>query len=717
MANNELIDAIKAINDRLRLEQDAEEQMQRLRLSNIEALYKAQVDFLNLAEKEKLEKEQAINLRLIKMGHDAAIVAAKTEAQIDAEEAAALSKLDATKDAKKIKAIKNRYQKERKFAQENADAIAKAEAARDKEREKQRKKEAQAAVELAKKSYASMGLAGLFGAGGKAAREALKEEHPDWDDSKIKGATKVAQLENALNLIADLGKQISQQAKTIGQDQAAIDTRLQGSNNAKSWTGSYWKSMSDNIIKNVGMSPFIKQADAMNSLKTLVGKGIAFNVEQRAFLDTISAKIADTFEATDATLVKLVRIQQADTTAARLGMESALTAFLNSMYETTEYMTEAADQIRTNLYEAQALMGAAEATAFEYQVQKWMGSLYSVGFSNTQGLSGALGKLAAGDISGINDGGYGNLLIMAANRAGLSIADMLKDGLDDSDTNKLMEAMVEYLHKIYYETKDNKVVAQQFANVYGLTASDLKAAANLYGSTGTIAGNNLSYSGMINRLQHMANTMALRTNTGEMMDNLFENLKYSTASSMASNPVLYATYLAADLLEGVTGGNGIALPFINAFGTGFDLHTSVAQLMKVGALGGSALSGIGKMIAGMTQGGTFNPLAAYGINGTIKTLSRGSGTGISAMSGVDFSEGGYIGNTDSGDVQNATTTAANDEGASKVEATKDASTEVTISTVNDNVVNIYTLLERVTRGEYALAVKQEGTWTWSGTRE
>ena len=44
----------------------------------------------------------------------------------------------------------------------------------------------------------------------------------------------------------------------------------------------------------------------------MVGKGIAFNVEQRAFLDTISEKIATTFEATDASLLKLVRIQQAD---------------------------------------------------------------------------------------------------------------------------------------------------------------------------------------------------------------------------------------------------------------------------------------------------------------------------------------------------------------------------------------------------------------------
>jgi hypothetical protein len=136
-----------------------------------------------------------------------------------------------------------------------------------------------------------------------------------------------------------------------------------------------------------------------------------------------------------------------------------------------------------------------------------MGSLHSVGFNSTGGLSGALGKLAAGDVSAITDGGYGNLLVMAANKANLSIAEILADGLDDSSTNALMQAMVEYLGGIYDETKDNKVVAQQFANVYGLTASDLKAAANLASSTTNISKNNVSYGGMLTQLNTMADTM------------------------------------------------------------------------------------------------------------------------------------------------------------------------------------------------------------------
>lgn len=136
-----------------------------------------------------------------------------------------------------------------------------------------------------------------------------------------------------------------------------------------------------------------------------------------------------------------------------------------------------------------------------------MGSLYSAGFNNTSGLSGALGKLAAGDISAVTDGGYGNLLVMAANKANLSIAEILAEGLDDTETNQLMQAMVSYLGQIYDETKNSKVVAQQFANVYGLTASDLKAAANLAKSTGAISKSNLGYGNFMNQLNSMANSM------------------------------------------------------------------------------------------------------------------------------------------------------------------------------------------------------------------
>lgn len=148
--------------------------------------------------------------------------------------------------------------------------------------------------------------------------------------------------------------------------------------------------------------------------------------------------------------------------------------------------------------------------------------MYSIGMSQnaTTSIASALGKLAAGDVSGLTSDSTGNLIIMAANNAGISISDALRDGLDESATNKLMEAIVSYLSDIYEESKGSKVLQQQFANIYGLTASDLKAITNLNGSTSAIASSRLNYNSAMSRLMSMANTMGQRTSMSEMLNNV-----------------------------------------------------------------------------------------------------------------------------------------------------------------------------------------------------
>lgn len=128
--------------------------------------------------------------------------------------------------------------------------------------------------------------------------------------------------------------------------------------------------MSTDITGIAGISPLIKQSALAERVNQMVGQGIAFNVEQRAVIQELSGKIATTFDAANGTLLRLVRIQQQDTTAGRLGMESALTAFLNNMYETTEYMNSIATSIKGSLEEAMSLMTGENALSFEYQVQK-----------------------------------------------------------------------------------------------------------------------------------------------------------------------------------------------------------------------------------------------------------------------------------------------------------------------------------------------------------
>lgn len=545
------------------------------------------------------------------------------------------------------------------------------------------------------------GMGTIFGAK-DAEIEAMAAKDPE-------EANRMAQekLDAAFDALGNFVNQLADKGKESTSKQSAVDTRLQGlSTNTKEGgmkkvLGSYWRSISTQIATGISVSPFFKQETAEASVEKLVGQGIAFNLKERAFLDTLKDKIATTFNVADGTLLKLVRIQQSDTTAARLGMESALTEFLNSMYATTEYMQQAAESIRSNLYEATALMGAKEATEFEYQVQKWMGSLYSVGFSNAENLSATLGKLAAGDVGGITEGSMGNLLVMAANEASLPIATILEKGLTADDTDKLMSAMVQYLAKIYDETKDSRVLAQQFGSVYGLTAADLKAAANLAPSIEAITKKDETYGSMLKQVQDMTKTMALRTSTGEMFENLKANFTYSMATTLANNPVLSGLNNMANMLNDLVG--GIEIPFINVYGFGFDLNATVADLMNVAALSGSVLGGMGKMIAGL--GNALNPasmLKTFGVEEGLDVLTRGSGAGdLTVANGATQSESGYVGNESSEDVQSKTVSDASSGPEKQVAEAKqeqEDKEEARSQMVAGHIVDIYELLQDVVAG-------------------
>ena len=340
-----------------------------------------------------------------------------------------------------------------------------------------------------------------------------------------------------------------------------------------------------------------------------------------------------------------------------------------------------------------------------------MGSLYSVGMSqgSAQKLSGVIGQIAAGQLEGLTSGGGSNLAIMAAGRAGLSIADMMSQGLDASDTNKLMTAMVEYLGDIYNETKDNRVIQQQYAGIFGITASDLKAAANLAGSVGNISKNGLSYNAAINQLYNMAGSMYQRTSMGEMLTNMKSNAMYSMAGSIANNPVLYGINEMANLLDTFAG--GIQLPFINTFFGGVDLHTSVADIMRSGAMLGGIGTAVAKMIGagsggGLSGAGILNALGIKDTQGSFVT--RGTGSGLATARGLTTSASGTtVSNSSMDDVKGKSMTDASDSSSNQLAEATNEQDEITIKDVNTNVLNIYELLERVANGTRSLHVIAE----------
>ncbi len=515
--------------------------------------------------------------------------------------------------------------------------------------------------------------------------------------------------------VSDFAKQLKGTIDEIAGKKGAIDTRLQGSNNEK-YAGSYWDQLVRDMTSVGAVNPFFKQEDFAKNIESLVKQGIAFDIKQRAFLMTVQSKIADTFDATNATLLRLVRIQQEDSTAGRLGMESALNAFLNNMYETSEYLSDVASSVRSSLEEMESLMAGAEATEVEYQVQKWLGSLYSVGMSQnaTQGIADALGKIAAGQIEGLTNGGAGNLLIMAANDAGLSIADILTDGINAEDTNKLLQAAVNYLAELADSAEDNKVVQQQLADVFGVRASDLRAATNLVipGTTASIYESSLSYNDMLGRLSEMAGSMYSRTSMAEMMSNIWENGKYTLAGGIASNPVSYLIYNMAALLDDAAG--GIDLPFLNVMGFGVDLNTTVSDLMRVAALGTGILGSLGPMISGL--GSSFSGRAMLnkldiGTGSGLAITPRGDGSALISSAGggnKSTSGSGYVGNASGNDVKDSTIQESEDSKKQQMIEAKEEAEANQVDVLNTTVVKMYELLEAVASGKSSFNVRVEG---------
>jgi len=546
-----------------------------------------------------------------------------------------------------------------------------------------------------------------------AERYELEAEEAEKLYEKLKKQSKTAAVASfASNFASGLESTVDE----IGKMKSAIDTRLYGSKQT-SILGSYWSRMQmDMATINTAVAPFVKQSDLSSKIKEMVSSGISFNVEQRAFLSVISEKIATTFDSNNSALARLVRIQQQDSTSARLGMESAMTAFLNNMYETTEYLSDVANEVRNNLAEAEALMGTKQAVEFDYQVQKWLGSLYSVGFNNTSAISSALGKLAAGDISGITNDGVGNLLIMSANNAGLSISDILANGLGANTANDLLQAMVSYLAGIYNESKGSKVVQQQFANVFGLAASDLKAAANLIDQNNStlkaIYGNNLTYDSALFELRKRVLTMGLRTSTGEMMDNVWDNIKYGISSGIASNPATYAALKAGNFINSELNGLDFSLPLV--MGSGSAQTFKLSDIMKIGALGGGILGSMGQLLGGLFTGGLDTLSSALGIGSNTATVARGKGTGLTTSGRITTSESGYVGNSSGSDVYNATTTSQTDSTNQQVvEATESEEADIKNKVIDEHLVDFYNLVKDVVDGGKSFKVDMGNAFAWT----
>lgn len=483
-------------------------------------------------------------------------------------------------------------------------------------------------------------------------KEKLKNKAILGDDSARKKALD-SQLKDALRDIANqLANMVDQKIDSFYENQAKINARLQGADT------NYQKALFK-IGQNVSLSPFVSQNKVIEKLNTLVDSGVAYNLELRAYLGTISEKIASTFDAFDSNLLRLIKVQQADTTAARLGMEAALTRLFNSYFSDTSYLSSLADTVSQQLIEANSQLTRDMSLAFEYTVQKWLGSLYSVGFSD-QGISliaDAINSLGSGNVEALSSNENAmNLVAMSASRIGLNIGEILNNGLDSNTTNQLLCSMVEYLQEIARNSGDNQVAKNALAGAFGLTMSDIRSVTNLTGlDINKILFENeiKNYETATSELESQMNMLFDREHISNMVSTLVDNLYTTAATGIGGNALSYGLWKAVGLLKESAG--GINIPSIMAAGFGVDLNADVLQLIQAGMMGLPVITSIVNQIGSAFHEG--NGGSEFDKWGFTEFTPRGSAIkGITggATSGKSSSISLGIGSNSALDLENTT---------------------------------------------------------------
>ena len=481
-------------------------------------------------------------------------------------------------------------------------------------------------------------------------------------------------LEDGINrALAKLGDAIGEFNKAIDNNisamyeyQAEIDARLNGT------SMTYSKTMGK-VADRIGLSMVVSQKEFIQNYKKLVDAGIAYNLESRTLLMTVGDRVINTFNALEPTLLRIVRLQQIDSTAARMGMESSLNKIFNSYFSDTSYLQDAADSITSAIFDASSQLSNDMSLSFEATVHKWLGSMYSVGFSQEtlNKIAQGLNYLGTGNVSGItSDDSLNVLFALGASHAGLSYADLLNNGLTQDSTNKLLKGMLEYLKTIAENGEASKVTQSAYSDVFGVGMSDMMALKNL--SEADIAnlfgldfanGTNASFTSVA---QQGIDSIVKHTHLSQLTEQIVENATIAAALNIGDNAALYALWKGINILEGLTG--GIDIPFFEVWGFGVDLNTSVEELMKLGVAGLSLVGSITSALGSGLSGG-LNLLADWNMD-IRDGITRGTGLNFTGAASSGFSQSASVSYQSSNSSEDMKATTMSDASASAEEDSK-----------------------------------------------
>lgn len=439
-------------------------------------------------------------------------------------------------------------------------------------------------------------------------------------------ATAVANVvDNLTDKLTDVDS-ISKVLDDILGDQDKNMARLQGSMID-------WREKVDDVSDAIGFSGIVSKKNVISKMSELVDSGVAYNLELRAFISEASQSIASTFDAFDSNLMRMIRLQQADTTAARLGLEATLTKLFNEKFKDTSYLTKggASDAVAQALMDSSAMMSKESSLVYEYTVQKWLGSLYSLGASDSvvNTIAQGLNYLGTGNVSALNsNSALQTLFAMSASRVsgGKSYADMLNQGITAEDTNKLLKAMVEYLAEIA-DSQTNMVTKSAYAELFGMSITDLSTFASItQQEINSLFETTTNYNGFLNETETQLKQIKKRKSLSEMVDTAVDNALVGVATNIGSNAVTYGTWKALEVLQQYVG--EVNIPSVLAAGFGLAADIDLIKTAQSAITGFSLVSDLIKGIGDLALGKGPTKLSQWNME---EYTERGEGSGIKAL--------------------------------------------------------------------------------------
>lgn len=342
-------------------------------------------------------------------------------------------------------------------------------------------------------------------------------------------------------------------AGVLANNVGRINAALEG-------TGKTYKNSIESAVEGLGLNRFVKQTEYLSQIANLTTRGIAFNVEQRALLETIKDKTISSFSSVEGSLLRLVRLKQQDVTAQQYGLEVALRNTLNKVFKDSTYLQDLYDSISSAITDAVIISGKGDIIEYGSVAQTWMGAMYESGIdsSTVNKFANAINYLGSGNVQGLaSDSEMQRLVLLSMDTIGMDYADILQQGLSSSDITDLMKAIVDYLVQISNNTKNNNVLTSSYTQLFGMSMADLQGFKNLQGKM-----NSLAYVNSSNVASVVEHELALyqsdeRVLVNEQIENIFDNAKFAFGSEIAGDASSYLSWkmsnLVVDIVEQVVG--------------------------------------------------------------------------------------------------------------------------------------------------------------------